>query len=234
MNDLVHRHVRAERRLRPGVAHVLGPAGRRRVGDQRAEDLDELRRGGRLLLPDLSHVDRGAAPRRDQRDRRPDGCSWYRGQADHRHDHEPALLRGVLRRCTGAGDQPGRRRGRHVQADDAATRARAGRHRPARVEPRPVPRRARTGRPRRPARSASGRGARDRVSNRPHPGGARGAPPGAAWVLGGDQVLLHRTRVAGRRVRRRRARGRGDAVVADHRRPDLPRPATRSWAARRT
>ena len=68
---------------------LLGPAGRRRVGDQWAEDLDELRRGGRLLLPDLSHVDRGAAPRRDQRDRRPDGCSWYRGQADHRHDHEP-------------------------------------------------------------------------------------------------------------------------------------------------
>ena len=45
----------------------------RRVGDQRPEDLDELRGHGGLLLLHLPHVHRGPAARRHQRDHRADG-----------------------------------------------------------------------------------------------------------------------------------------------------------------
>ena len=62
----------------------------------------------------------------------------HRGPPDHRHDDQPPLLRGVLHRRPGAGGQPRRRRGQRVQADDAPARARARRHRPAGVEPRPL------------------------------------------------------------------------------------------------
>ncbi|MEZ5165779.1 MAG: acyl-CoA dehydrogenase family protein [Acidimicrobiales bacterium] len=50
------------------------------------------------------------------------------------HDHQPALLRGVLHRCAGADRESGGRGGRCVQADHGAARARARRHRPARLE----------------------------------------------------------------------------------------------------
>ena len=62
-----------ERRLRPRLTHDQGRARRRQLRHQRPEDLDELRRRRRLLLPDLPHVDRGPAPRRHQRDHRADG-----------------------------------------------------------------------------------------------------------------------------------------------------------------
>ena len=44
----------------------------------------------------------GPAARRDQRDHRADGHAGHRGPADHRHDDEPPLLRGLLHRRAGA------------------------------------------------------------------------------------------------------------------------------------
>ena len=63
-DDVVHRDVRARGRQRPGRPADVGPPRRRRVGHQRPEDLDQLRRRRRLLLPDLPHVDRRPAARR--------------------------------------------------------------------------------------------------------------------------------------------------------------------------
>ncbi len=85
-------------------------ARRRRLRHQRAEDLDQLRRGGGLLLPDLPYVDRGAAPRGDQRGHRADDDTRHRSPPHRGHDHQPPLLRGVLHRCPGPGHQPGRGR----------------------------------------------------------------------------------------------------------------------------
>ena len=48
-DDVVHRDVRARGRQRPRRAAHAGPPRRRRVGHQRAEDLDQLRRRRRLL-----------------------------------------------------------------------------------------------------------------------------------------------------------------------------------------
>ena len=140
----MHRH---ERTRTPAATSpsltTSGRARRRRLGDQRPEDLDQLRRGRRLLLPHLPHQHRGSAARGHQRDRRADGHARHRGPPDQGHDDQPPLLRGVLHRRARAGREPRRRRGRGVQADDAPTRARARRHRPSRVEPRAVPDRAR-------------------------------------------------------------------------------------------
>ena len=113
-------------------------ARRRRVGDQRAEDLDQLRRGRRLLLPDLPHVDRTV--------RRTHGISEIVVPMDtpgievrpitdmttNRHFCE-VFFTDVRVPAT----QPRRRRGRRVQADDAPARARARRHRPAGRRTRP-------------------------------------------------------------------------------------------------
>ncbi len=54
-DHLVHRHVRARLRLGPRLADHVGGARRRRLRHQRPEDLDVVRRVGRLLLPDLSN-----------------------------------------------------------------------------------------------------------------------------------------------------------------------------------
>ena len=59
------------------------------------------------------------------------------------------------------------------------------------------------GRHDRPARAPGDRRPRDRLPHRADPRRPRGAAPGAGRLLGGDEVLLHRARVAGRRVRRR-------------------------------
>ena len=85
------------------VAEDISRARRRRLGDQRPEDLDQLRRGRRLLLPDLPHLDRGSATRRHQRDHRADGHPRHRDPPDQGHDHQPPLLRGVLHRRACAG-----------------------------------------------------------------------------------------------------------------------------------
>ena len=153
---MVHRHERARGGLRPGRAQDPGRARRRRLRHQRPEDLDQLRRGGRLLLPDLPHLDRGPAARRHQRDRRAHGHAGHRGPTHPGHDDQPALLRGLLHRRPGAGEQPRRRRGRGVQADHAPARARAGRHRPPGLQPGPVPGRRSSG-PTGPIRSCARR-----------------------------------------------------------------------------
>ena len=69
-----------------------------------------------------------------------------RGQADPRHDRQPPLLRGVLRRGAGAGRQPGRRAERQLPPGHAPDGARAGRHRPAGVQPPALRRRPAAGR----------------------------------------------------------------------------------------
>ena len=142
-DDVVHRDERARGRLRPRRAEDPRRARRRRLRHQRPEDLDQLRRGRRLLLPDLPHLDGGPTARRHQRDHRPDGHARHRGPAHQGHDDQPPLLRGLLHRRPRARRQPRRRRGRGVQADDAAAGARAGRHRPPGLQPRPLPHRAR-------------------------------------------------------------------------------------------
>ena len=119
--DVVHRDVRAGGRQRSGVAEDVGPSRRRRLGHQRPEDLDLVRRRRRLLLLHLPHVVGGAAARRHQRDHRADGHAGDRGPPDHRHDDEPPLLRGVLHRRPRARHQPRRRRGQRLQADDGAS-----------------------------------------------------------------------------------------------------------------
>ena len=140
-DDLVHRDERARCRLGPGRAQDERGARGRRARHQRAEDLDELRRGGRLLLPDLSHVSGRSTARRHQRGHRADVQRRHRGATDRGHDHQPPLLRGLLQRRAGAGDQPRRRGGRSLQADHAPARARAGGHRSADLELRPLSRR---------------------------------------------------------------------------------------------
>jgi hypothetical protein len=129
--DVVHRHVRARRRLRRGVAAHQRRARRRRVGDQRPEDLELRRRRSRLVLPH-----RPQRPRRPQAPgplrvhRRHDQPGHHRA-AHPRHDRRRPLRGDLLRRRAGAGRQPGGHRGRVVQAGDAPDGARAGRHRPA-------------------------------------------------------------------------------------------------------
>ena len=186
---------------------------RRRVGDQRAEDLDELRRRGRLLLPDLPHVAR--------RGRRTPGISEIIVPMDtpgievrpitdmttNRHFCEvfftdvrvpAANLVGV----EGAAFKQTMRQLEHERGGiDRLVSNRA-------LYRRPLER----GRHVRPPRAPGDRRARDRLPDRADPGRPRGAEAGAGRVLGGDQVLLHRARAAGRRVRRPRARRRGDAV----------------------
>ena len=73
----------------------------------------------------------------------------------------------------GAGGQPGRRRGRVVPPDHAPARARAGRHRPAAVQPRPLPRGPGPGRHVRPARPA-----------RPSPGWRPATASAGCWCCG--------------------------------------------------
>ena len=88
------------------------------------------------LICRTSH--RRSTARGHQRDRGADAHTRHRGASDHRHDHQPPLLRGLVHGRARAGHQPRRRRGWCVQTDDASTRARARRHRPIGVEPRPV------------------------------------------------------------------------------------------------
>ena len=101
-------------------------------------------------------------------------------------------------------------------------------------QPGAVPARLRASRHDRPEGPPGNRRARDRLSDGPDPRDTRGAQAGTAWLLRRDQVLLHRARVARRRVRRpgptapKRPCGTTSSTVCC-----MP-PATRSWAARRT
>ena len=188
-----------------------------------------------LLLPDLPHLDRRAAPRRHQRADRAARLAGHHDQPDQGHDHQPPLLRGVLRGRAGAGGEPRRRGGRVVEADDAPARARARRHRPPAVELRALPAslaatptRATRSCVRRSPRSRSGyRIGRLLVLREVH-----GA--GAEVVLGRDEDVLHRARAARRGLRRRRSRARTRWCGDGSRRGSATPPRTRSWAAPRT
>ena len=111
----------------------------------------------------------GSAAPGHQRDHRPDATARHRGPADHRHDDEPPLLRGLLHRRAGAGREPRRHRGRRLQADDAPARARARRHRPAGVQPGAVPAGPRPRRHDRSGRAPGDRRDRDRLPDRADP-----------------------------------------------------------------
>ena len=110
---------------------------------------------------------------------------------DHRHDDQPALLRGVLHRRASADREPGRSRGRRLQADDGASSSTSGaastgscRNRPlydrARRSPTTDPIRSSARRsPRsRPATGSVGSSSTARRSARPRPGSA--PPPSAS------------------------------------------------------
>ena len=154
-----------------------------------------------------------------QRDHRADGHARHRGPPDHGHDHQPPLLRGLLHRRARAGrttSSASRARPSSRRCGNSSTSAAAStgwcRTTPCtrwRVE------RADTSDPLvRQEIAALEIGYRiGRILVDP-----RGARPGADGLLGGDEVLLHRARVARRRVRRPRARRRGDAVGPTSRR----------------
>ena len=140
-----------------------------------------------------------------QRGRRADAHSRDRGPADHRHDHQSSLLRGLLHRRPRAGRATwsASRAGRSSRPCGQLEHERGGIDRLVSNHAlyRMAVERADTSDPTRPP---ADRGARDRLPDRADPGRPRGARSGAEGLLGRDQVLLHRARVARRRVRRRR------------------------------
>ena len=121
-DHLVHRHVRARCRLRSRRPQDVCGSRQRCVRRQRPEDLDLLRSRRRLLLPDLSHIERRATAQGRVGADRADGSPRHRGPPDHRHDHQPALLRGLFRRRPRARREPCRCRGQRLQADDGPAR----------------------------------------------------------------------------------------------------------------
>ena len=123
---LLDRLLRARRRHRPGQpAHHRG-ARRRRLRDQRPEDVDQPDRLRRLGLAGGAHQPRGQeAPRH-----------LDAGRADHRrgllldaraHHGRCGHQRHLLLRRAGAGDQPDRRGERRLEAGDQPAQPRAGR-----------------------------------------------------------------------------------------------------------
>ena len=198
-----------------------------------AEDLDQLRGDGRLLLPHLPHLDRRASPRRDQRADRAARLAGHHHRAHPGHDDQPPLLRGLLRRRAGARRQPRRRRGRLVKQT-----MRQLEHERGGID-RLVSNYALTstpggGRPRRPfvrqevAASSRATGIGRLLVLREVMGQA------PKVVLRGHQDVLHRARAAGRRLRRTRGRGRATLVGRRPAKASAMRRRTRSWAAPRT
>ena len=191
------------------------------LGRQRAEDLDLRRRRRRLVLP------RSPAPTPTPARTRacPSSSSTCArpgviGQADPRHDRQPPLLRGVLRRTSGC-------RPTTWSASSTAASARScGRWSTsgaASTASCPTARSTTTCRPladtRRPAGAPGDRRARDRLPHRPAARAARDAGPGAAAVLGRHQDVLHRVRAA-----RRRRSAAASLGPARHARRAGPRP----------
>ena len=140
--DVVHRHVRARRRLRRRRRSGPGPSATATTGSSPARRCG--RRGAAVadwMLPDRPHRSRRAAARRAVRVRR-------------RHARRPASRSRRIVDMTGndhfcevtfddvrvPGRQPRRRAQRQLPPADAPDGARAGRHRPARVEPAAVSR----------------------------------------------------------------------------------------------
>ena len=101
----VHGLQRARQRLRPGRHHHPRRARRRRVGDQRGEDVDHHGPRGQVADPAHPHRPRpGATPWADDV-HPPDGHPWHHRRPGAHHGHR-AHQRHLLRR------RPGRRRGR--------------------------------------------------------------------------------------------------------------------------
>ena len=135
----------ARLRLGPRLAADLGGSRRRRVRDQRAEDLDLGRARLGLALPARAHRPRGAeAPRHLLHDRRRHPHQRPAGPPARRHGLAARVQRDLLRGRAHARD-PRRRRGqpRLVRRHDAdGLRAlRRGRRRPPARRPRPLRRR---------------------------------------------------------------------------------------------
>ena len=172
---VVDRHERARRRQRRGRHPHPGRARRRRLDRHRHQDLDQRRPRCRLVLPDRPHRSRRPTPCRPVRaDRRPARPGRVH-LAHHRHDRQPPLLRGGLRRRAGAGGQPGGRAQRQLPPGHAPDGTRARRHRPPGLQPGAVRGRAAAGRRHRSAGSPGAGPARDRLPDRSTPGAARGA-----------------------------------------------------------
>ena len=222
-----HRDERARRRVQRGRHPHASRARRRRLPRDRPEDLDLGRGAGRPRVPDRPHRSRRPAPPGPVRAGRRPAQPRRHHPADHRHDGQPPLLRGLLRGRPGAGREPRRRAQRQLPAGDAADGARARRHRPPRVEPAAVRRHPTPGRHQRSARPPGARRDRVRVSHRPAARAPRGAGPGAQPVLRRDQDLLHRARAAGGALLRVGARPRRDAGRARPVRTGGPQPLLR-------
>ena len=84
--------------LRPRVAPAARGARRRRVGGERAEDLDVARSRGQLDVPPRSHRPRRAQEPRHHLPALPPRHPGRRGAADHNAHRRRRVLRGVLHR----------------------------------------------------------------------------------------------------------------------------------------
>ena len=116
---------RARRRVRPGRADHQGRAGRRRLADHRAEDLDLAGAAGGVGDLHRAHRSGAAAARRDQLLPRRHALAGRRGQAAARDRRRCVLQPGVPGRGLRARRLPGRRgeQGLAHRADDAGERA---------------------------------------------------------------------------------------------------------------
>ena len=96
--DLVAGHVRARRRLRPGLAAHRRRRGRRRLRDQRAEDLELARALGRLVPALRADGPDGEEARRDHVLPGRPAHAGHRGAAAHHHHGRAVLRRALLHR----------------------------------------------------------------------------------------------------------------------------------------
>ena len=124
---LVSRLLGARGRLRSGLAaHARDPR-RRRLRDQRLEDLDQLRELRRALLPDRAHRSHLEAPPGHLRAAGADADAGDRGARDPLGGRRPLLLRGLLQRRARAGLLSARPRERRLGGRAVRARVRAGR-----------------------------------------------------------------------------------------------------------
>ena len=160
---------RVQRRRHPDPRRPRG----RRLPGERPEDLDVGRPPQRLHLPDLPDRPGRAGAQGALGARRPARLPRHHHRADHRHDREPALQRGVPRGRRGPRREPGGPAQRQLRPGHAPARARARRHRPAGVEQGAVRRAPPPRRPRRPGRCA-----------RSWPSSRRASASVACWCCG--------------------------------------------------
>ena len=117
---------RAELGLGSRQPEDVGRARRRRVGDQRAEGVDDGRTPRRLLLPPHPHRSRRAQAQGHLVPAGADAADRYRGARDHPARRHGGVLRGVLRRCPVPEGQRRRRREQRLEGRQLDARLRAG------------------------------------------------------------------------------------------------------------